>query len=92
MLTQRRWALALALTASAAACGDGSSVVGGPPQDATVSNDLGPDTGFDSIGDFEGLTYTKNALYILRSEWRFYTEDGKFQSSKKYKWGTEVTE
>jgi hypothetical protein len=38
MLTQRRWALALALTASAAACGDGSSVVGGPTQDATVSN------------------------------------------------------
>ncbi len=36
---------------------------------------------FDSIGDFEGLTYTKNALYILRSDGRL-TEWNNFPSSK----------
>jgi uncharacterized protein YjiK len=36
---------------------------------------------FDSIGDFEGLTYTKNALYILRSDGRL-TEWNHFPSNR----------
>lgn len=36
---------------------------------------------FDSIGDFEGLTYAKNSLYILRSDGRL-TEWNNFPSNK----------
>ena len=36
---------------------------------------------FDSIGDFEGLTFTKNALYILRSDGRL-TEWENFPENK----------
>ncbi len=64
MLTQRRWALALALTASAAACGDGSSVVGGPTPDATVSNDLGADTGLDTGPDVTAMGIFADLLRV----------------------------
>jgi uncharacterized protein YjiK len=37
---------------------------------------------FDSIGDFEGLTYAENSLYILRSDGRL-TEWNNFQDKKK---------
>lgn len=36
---------------------------------------------FDSVGDFEGLTYTKNSLFILRSDGRL-TEWSNFPSNK----------
>jgi len=37
---------------------------------------------FDSVGDFEGLTYTRDALYILRSDGRL-TEWNNFPANKK---------